>query len=96
MGLLDTLLMNAGPQFNDGMFQLRFLKNPITSAVQGVDYINNGGSAHLILYDNGAIALEQDIAANYSDRYLIINLGTIDLNGILSTHITDQINWENG
>lgn len=94
MGLLDTLLMKQGSQFADGDFQLRFLANPITSAVQGLDYINNGGPAHLILYDNGSIALEQNIAANSSDKYLIINLGSIDLNGILSTHITDQVNWE--
>lgn len=95
MGLLDTLLMRAGPQFNNGSFQLRFLANPITSAVQGLDYINNGGAAHLILYDNGNVALEQDFPANTSDRYLIINLGTIDLNGIISTHVTDQVSWEN-
>lgn len=94
MGLLDTLLMRSGSQFADGAFQLRFLANPITSAVQGVDYINTGGSAHLIIYDSGNVALEQDLPANTSNRYLIINLGTIDLNGILSTNITDKVNWE--
>lgn len=94
MGLLDTLLSRAGPQFSDGNFQIRFMVNPLTFAVQGIDYVNNGGSAHLILYDRGSIALEQDLAANTSDKYLVINLGSIDLNGILSTNVSDQITWE--
>lgn len=95
MGLLDTLLMKAGTQFSNGLFQLRFLANPLTSAIQGLDYINNGGTAHLKLFDSGNVVYEQDIPANSSSSYLIISLGLIGLGGILSNNITDEVNWEN-